>query len=251
MSTHDDKPPARRMFLRQVGGASGAALAMPVLIGGIAAAPPAHAQAVAAGAASAGKDQPHAFLSLGPQEAATVEALVNVMCPADALTPNGVDCGLAIFIDRQLAGAWGKGDQLYRQGPWHPGKPQHGYQSPLTPEQHVKAGLAALRRATHQRTGKAIEQLDASALDALLQDVAANRLDDARFALGAWFNEAFYPLFVQACFADPMYGGNRDKVFWRAIGYPGLPATNARNVVEFRGKPVPAAAHPKSIEDFS
>ncbi len=44
-----------------------------------------------------------------------------------------------------------------------------------------------------------------------------------RFALGAWFNDSFYPLFVQACFADPMYGGNRDKVFWRAIGFPACP----------------------------
>src|SRR6516165_3867287 len=38
------------------------------------------------------------YQSLSPDEAAFVEALVNVMCPADQFTPNGVDCGLATFI---------------------------------------------------------------------------------------------------------------------------------------------------------
>ena len=35
------------------------------------------------------------------------------------------------------------------------------------------------------------------------------------------------------------------------IGYPGLPATHARDMTEFRGKPYPAAQQPKSIVDFS
>jgi gluconate 2-dehydrogenase gamma chain len=43
--------------------------------------------------------------------------MVNVMCPADALTPGGVDCGLAAYIDRQLAGGFGKGARLYMRGP--------------------------------------------------------------------------------------------------------------------------------------
>jgi gluconate 2-dehydrogenase gamma chain len=248
MTMNDNQPPARRIFLRRVGGASGAALAMPGLIGGLVASP------VTTHGASAptGDAAPHqAYLSLGPQEAACVEALVNLMCPADALTANGVDCGLHIYIDRQLAGAWGRGDQLYRQGPWLPGKPQHGYQSPLTPEQHFKEGIAALRRVALQRMGKAVEQLEHGQLEALLQEVAAGRADEARFPLGAWFNDSFYPLFVQACFADPMYGGNRDKAHWRAIGYPGLPAFHGRDVVQYRGRAFPAAGDPKSIEDFS
>lgn len=249
MLLNDREPPARRLFLRQLGGASGAAaFAAPALLGGLAS-PLASAQDAAARPSADARSS--AYLSLGPQEAACVEALVNLMCPADALTPNGVDCGLHLYIDRQLAGAWGRGDQLYRQGPWQPGKPQHGYQSPLTPEQHFKAGLAVLRREAQRRTGKAIEQLEPGPLDAMLQEAAAGRLDNERFALGAWFNDLFYPLFVQACFADPMYGGNRDKTFWRVVGFPGLPALHGRNVIRYRGLPFPDATKPQSIEDFS
>jgi len=248
MPIEDREPPARRLFLRRLGGASGAALAAPMLLGG-ASAPLVATQDT--GVREAGQSREVGYLSLGPREAACVEALVNMMCPADGLTPNGVDCGLHIYIDRQLAGAWGRGDRLYRQGPWQRGKPQHGSQSPLTPEEHFKTGVAVLLRQIGQRTGKAVEQLTSAELDRLLQDVAAGRWDDERFALGDWFENYFYPLFVQACFADPLYGGNRDKVFWRAVGYPGLPALHARNVEEYRGKRYPGASAPQSIEDFT
>jgi len=248
---NDQLAPGRRAFLRRVGDVSGAALALPALVGGAVAAPAPATDAAPAPSPEA-ETAAHAYLSLGPQEAACVAALVDVMCPADTLTPKGTDCGLHVYIDRQLAGSWGRGDQLYRQGPWHPGKPQHGYQSPLTPEQYVKVGIAALLRVVSARTGRGIEQLDAGQLDALLRDVADGRADaDAQHALGAWFNDAFYPLFVQACYADPMYGGNRGKAHWRAIGYPGLPAFHGRDVVQFRGRALPSAASPQSIEDFS
>lgn len=249
MSANKQLPPPRRVFLRRIGNASGAALALPALLGG--AVLPA-SPASAASTPKANETTHSAYLSLGPDEGACVEALVNVMCPQDALTPSGADCGLHLYIDRQLAGAWGRGDRLYAQGPWQPGKPQQGYQSPLTPEQYVKAGIAALRRVVVARTGRAVDALEPARLDALLLDLAGARLDaDARHPLSSWFNDAFYPLFVQACFADPMYGGNRDKAHWRAIGYPGLPAFHGRDVVQFRGRAFPGAATPKSIEDFS
>jgi gluconate 2-dehydrogenase gamma chain len=191
------------------------------------------------------------YLSFGPDEAAFVEALVNVMCPADQYTANGVDCGLAIFMDRQLAGAFGKGDRLYLRGPFRQGKPQFGYQLPLTPEQYAKAGIAAADEACAQRTGKRFAQLSAAEADAFLLDLAGGKLQHPRIRLDAWFRELMYPLFQQACFADPVYGGNRNKQFWKMIGYPGLPALHARNIIDYRGKPFPGAANPKSIADFS
>jgi gluconate 2-dehydrogenase gamma chain len=76
-------------------------------------------------------------------------------------------------------------------------------------------------------------------------------VSDERVPLASWFNEFVYPLFEQACFADPIYGGNVDKVFWKVIGYPGLPAVHSQDMIDFRGKPFPGAADPKSISDFA
>src|SRR5262245_27931548 len=73
----------------------------------------------------------YAFLNL--QEQAFIEALVDHMVPADLLSPKGTDIGINIYIDRALAGGWGKGERLYMQGPWREGTPSQGYQLPLTP----------------------------------------------------------------------------------------------------------------------
>ena len=73
------------------------------------------------------------YLSLGADEAAFVESMVDAMCPADALTPAGTACGLAVYIDRQLAGDFGRGARRYSDGPWLIGKPEHGPQLPMTP----------------------------------------------------------------------------------------------------------------------
>lgn len=229
----------RRTFLKQVAGAAGAA--------SLSAATP----AVAQNAPAATPAPPAGYLSLSPDEAAFTEALVNVMCPADEFTANGVDCGLATFIDRQLAGEFGKGVRRYLRGPWGEGKPQLGYQLPLTPEQFYKAGLEAANQACVKKHQMLFDQLSTADADAFLRAIAANQVTDVRVSLASWFNDLVYPLFTQACFADPIYGGNNDKVFWKMIGYPGLPATHAINMVQYRGKPFPGAKNPKSIADFS
>ena len=260
MSSKIDPRLGRRGFLKGVAAATGAVPLSPHLP--VAAGVTGVAVVTQAGGARAAESasQPGTcnlpvpeggYQSLGPDEAGFIEALVNVMCPADDLTPSGVDCGLAIYIDRQLAGGFGKGERLYMRGPWKQGKPQHGYQLPLTPEQFFKAGVAVANEAAQRKFGQDFADLPPSDADAFLHDLADGKVDDARVPLGAWFNELVYPLFVQACFADPIYGGNVGKVFWKMIGYPGLPATHAQDMVEFRGKPYPGAQDPKAITDFS
>jgi gluconate 2-dehydrogenase gamma chain len=193
---------------------------------------------------------PLPYQSLSPDEATFIEALVNVMCPADQYSPSGVDCGLATYMDRQLAGPYGKGDGRYQRGPFRSGKPQLGLQLPLTPEQFCKAGIAAANAICLRDHGKPLDQLTPSDADAFLRAVEADQVPHERISLALWFNEVIYPLFVEACFADPLYGGNRNAVFWKMIGYPGLPATHTLDMVRYRGKPYPGGKDPKSIADF-
>lgn len=242
MTDPESRPPGRRDFLRSAALLTGAVVLPEKLAANPAAEPTAPA---AAGAELVG------YLSLGPDEAAFVEAMVDVMCPADDLTPRGVDCGLAFFIDRQLAGAYGKGARLNLRGPFRPGKPEDGYQLPLTPEQFFKAGIKAADAACLKQTTHRLAELEPDAIDKMLTAFASGETDGEGFPLADWFNELVYPLFVQACFSDPIYGGNRGKVFWKMIGYPGLPAVNGLNMVNYRGKPFPGASQSKSIEDFS
>ena len=249
MKTDRDKtdPNARRSFLKS----AGATLALAGTAGtpaqGLAqAVPAADAAAAAAGAAGA-----PGYQSLGLEESAATEALVEHMWPADQFGASGVELGIATFIDRQLAGAFGRGDRLYAQGPFRKGKAQHGYQLPLTPEAWYKAGVAALNAYCGRAHGKAFDRLAAPEREAVLQAVSTGKANVPAFDLSAWFNGLFYPLFTQGGFADPIYGGNRGKAAWKMIGYPGLPAVYNRDIVTFRGKRHPKSDAPKSIQDLS
>jgi gluconate 2-dehydrogenase gamma chain len=241
---HGSSETERRTFLKRVAGVAGAA--------SLSAAGTAVAQAAGAPTVPTAVQPASGYLSLSADEAVFVEALVNLMCPADEFTPAGVDCGLATFIDRQLAGEFGKGTRRYLRGPWEEeGRPQMGYQLPLTPEQYFKAGLEVASAACVQQHGKPFDLLAGPEADAFLHDLAAGKVEGGRVNLADWFNEILYPLFNQSCFADPIYGGNANKVFWKMIGYPGLPATHTLDAVKYRGKPFPGAQDPKSIADFS
>ena len=54
---------------------------------------------------------------------------------------------------------------------------------------------------------------------------------------------------MQGFFSDPIYGGNHGMVSWKMLGYPGLPATYADLIDEYRAKRY--VAPPQSIADFS
>jgi gluconate 2-dehydrogenase gamma chain len=47
-------------------------------------------------------------------------------------------------------------------------------------------------------------------------------------------------------FADPLYGGNRDKVGWKLLGFPGLPSGDYRHLVT---SSEPYHAEPVSVLD--
>jgi gluconate 2-dehydrogenase gamma chain len=51
--------------------------------------------------------KPGQWVFFTPEEGAAVDALVDRLIPPDPETPGGKDCGCTVFIDHQLAGAYG------------------------------------------------------------------------------------------------------------------------------------------------
>jgi gluconate 2-dehydrogenase gamma chain len=216
----------RRNFLKGavVGGAAAAA-------GTVAATPSAEAQPVATPAAA----QPgYAFLNI--DEAAFVEALVDHMIPADDLTPKGTDIGLNIYIDRALAGGWGKGDRLYMQGPWKRGTPNQGYQLPLTPAQLYRAGVGATNAHCRKTYGKPFDRIDEKQREEVLVGLSTAKItfDGGPPVRSFW--AVLYQTVMEGMFSDPIYGGNRNKAGWKLIGFPGVVAVHRDNVEKYRGK---------------
>jgi gluconate 2-dehydrogenase gamma chain len=212
---------------------------------------PATAPAAAA-AAPADKPAPPpspGYAYLNPEEAAFIEALVDHMVPEDRFSPKGTDLGLNTYIDRALAGSWGKGDRLYLGGPWRQGTPSQGYQLPLTPAELFRAGIAATNRLCVKTHGKPFDQLTAAQREALLVSFAENKVVfDAGPPPGTFFT-ALYQTVIEGMFSDPIYGGNRNKAGWKMVGFPGVIATHRENIVKYRDRQYDA--EPLGIADVS
>src|SRR5580704_3098318 len=127
----ENNPIRRRNFLMGAGTAVAASLAQPI----------ASEAQTAPVAAPPPSDQPEPLLTLTTTEHAFFAAAADTIIPADELSPSGSDCGVATFIDRQLAGAYGMGARLYRQSPFPKAKPELGYQLPLNPREFFRAGI--------------------------------------------------------------------------------------------------------------
>ena len=187
------------------------------------------------------------FLNL--DEAAFVEALVDHMIPADEHSPKGTDVGINIYIDRALAGAWGKGDRLYMQGPWKAGAPSQGYQLPLTPAQLYRAGIAASNAHCRKHYGKSFDRLDAAQREEFLTALSSGKVAFDNGLPARVFWGVVYQTVMEGMFSDPIYGGNRDKAGWKLIGFPGVIAVHRENVEKYRDKKFPA--DPVGIADMS
>jgi gluconate 2-dehydrogenase gamma chain len=113
--------------------------------------------------------QPGAWLFFSPEEGAAVEALVDRLIPPDPQTPGGKDAGCAVFIDRQLAGPYGESRGLYMRPPFYEDAKGYGPQSPLTPAQRYRHGLAALdKHCRDAYAGKPFAQIPDAEKDAIL-----------------------------------------------------------------------------------
>jgi len=197
-------------FLKAAGaaGATGAAMAT----GLVACGPDTATTAAAAPAA-----EPEVWLTLNATEAAFTKAAVDTLIPADELTPSGTDVGLASFIDRQLAG----GSAMVR-GSIGKGRSFRQARARLSAGAHAARVLPRRRRATNEWTkktyGKEFDRLTPEQREETLK--ALEEGSRIRRFSSALFFDSLLTLTQEGFFADPMYGGNKNKVAWKMIGFP-------------------------------
>jgi gluconate 2-dehydrogenase gamma chain len=154
-------------------------------------------------------------------EAAAIETLADRIIPPDPQTPGGKDAGCAVFIDRQLAGAYGHRQGLYTRPPFVKGIKEQGPQSAQSPAEIYRAALAALDRYCQSKQGgKSWIELSGEQQDQLLHGVESGSVE-----LDGVDAKSFFDTLVKdmqaGFFADPIYGGNRDMCAWKMIGFPG------------------------------
>jgi gluconate 2-dehydrogenase gamma chain len=179
-------------------------------------------------------EAPHAGY-LTREEIAFVDAAVARIIPKDDLGPGAREAGVTTFIDRQLAGPYGRAETWYMHGPWREGTEEQGYQLKLTPAELYRTAIRAIdAKVREQHGGKPFAQLDPPAQDAVLDAIDKDELKLPEAHARAFF-EMLVRNTVEGFLADPLYGGNRDFIGWKLIGFPG-PRYNYVAEIEQHGK---------------
>ncbi|HMQ29886.1 MAG TPA: GMC family oxidoreductase [Chloroflexaceae bacterium] len=141
---------------------------------------------------------PAALLALNPYEARVVAAVFDRIFPADATGPSATELGAVTFLDRALMGADSHLADTYRYG------------------------LAALDSCARARFAAPFADCAPAQQDALLADMERGALPGFAAPPQAAFFATLRAHCQEGLFADPAYGGNRDKGGWRWLGHPGI-----------------------------
>jgi len=159
-------------------------------------------------------------------EAMIVAGAAARIFPSDDTGPGAREAGLVIYIDRQLAGPYGRDRHRYRHGPFEEGVPEQGYQRDANPQQLYRAALKNL---------VGFERLSPAE-----QDQALTKIEDTDFF------KLLHRHTIEGMFCDPIHGGNAGMIGWQLIGYPGPRMNNAKDVDKHFGeafRPKPASLH--------
>jgi gluconate 2-dehydrogenase gamma chain len=171
---------------------------------------------------------PVALQFFTPWELDYVTAMAETLWPTDSLGPGARQAGVGYYIDGQLAGSWGQGHRFYLNGPFFtPTDTGHGWQVPMTPADVYRAFLPGYDAYVRTTFGNPYPNLSA---DQQTTAMTALQTGKATIPIGgttAFASADFYSLFrqnvLEGMLADPSYGGNKNMVGWKQIGFPGDP----------------------------
>jgi len=135
----------------------------------------------------------------------------------------------------------------YTQGPWPEGTPQQGYQSPLTPAAVYRAGIRDTNNHCRKTYGKSFDALSRAQQDEVLKGLDGGKIELVQVRSPFFFNMLLNNT-IEGFFADPVYGGNRDKAGWKLVGFPGVAAVYTTFIEKHN---VPYKAQPVSIADIT
>src|SRR4051794_8991795 len=142
--------------------------------------------------------QPAALIALNPYEARTAAAIFERLFPADEHSPGATEIGVLTYVDRALAGAYRDKAETYR------------------------VGLATLDKIARKLHGMPFADCGPELQDQLITGLEEGTLPDFRAPLPGEFLAMLRAHLQEGLFADPAYGGNRDKEGWRFLGHPGF-----------------------------
>jgi gluconate 2-dehydrogenase gamma chain len=153
---------------------------------------------------------------LTEKEALIVAAAAARIFPSDDSGPGAREAGVSIYIDRQLAGSYGRDRFRYTQPPFEDAPAELGYQGKQTPREIYRDGLKSLAGfdlLSYEQQDQSLQKIESSVFFLLLRQNT-----------------------IEGMFCDPMHGGNVDMVGWQLVGFPGPRMSNYDEIEKYYGK---------------
>jgi gluconate 2-dehydrogenase gamma chain len=150
------------------------------------------------------------------KEALIVAAAAACVFPSDDSGPGAREAGVSIYIDRQLAGSYGRDRFRYTQQPFEEAPAELGYQGKQTPREIYREGLKSLA--------------GFELLSPIQQDQSLQKIESSVFFRLLRQNT------IEGMFCDPMHGGNAGMVGWQLVGFPGPRMSNYDEIEKYYGK---------------
>ncbi len=201
MSEHDE---SRRAFIVGAVGAGAAAGATIVDTAYARTQRPVQVQHQAAPKTAQAADSAHAVdngLGRGAffneDHAETVAAFAERLMPGAQGKPGARDAGVVNYIDLALAGAYADQQDFYRRG---------------------LAQLDAYCRKVHNQP---FVKLSPAQQDEVIGALEQGKATEFTYPTAQAFFNTLRTHTMEGMFADPVYGGNKDFVGWRLVGFPG------------------------------
>lgn len=142
-------------------------------------------------------------------------AATEVIYPEDENGPGAIALGVPYFIDKQLASPWGINTDDYRKGPFKAGD------TPLNKGEIVLQGARKLNEVSEkQYDGALFKDLTEEQKITVLTSFQAGEVEMELVSSAAFFG-LLRTLTLQGCFADPLYGGNKNMAGWKMKEFPG------------------------------
>lgn len=140
----------------------------------------------------------HTLIALNRHEARMAAAIFERLFPADEHGAGATDIGVLAYVDRALAGAYQPYAETYR------------------------LGLLALDSVARKRHGMRFADCSTEQQTTLLVGLERGELPHMSVPPQQAFFELLRAHLQEGLFADPAYGGNRDKLGWKTLGHPGV-----------------------------
>ncbi len=189
---------------------------------------------------------PPTLVMLTTDQARTIDALVSRIYPGDPSDPGAHEAGVVNFIDKMLAFHEGGVEPYYAEGPhakayegdtpppqtsdklgpivWVKKSELHRYgsQSTLKLLDRYRNGIGYVDAYSKSKYGAPFADLQPGTQDQVIQDMIDDKAKD--YFEDPSDTEFFHMLqthTIQGMFSDPAYGGTKDMIGWKQVGYPG------------------------------